>query len=73
MNMTNSNTKTDSQPKTSRCSFVETCYMAEDLKCFGYKIDCPLYRESNGQSCSKEDFDRAMDTLIDSTLTKYRA
>ena len=71
--MTTNDTQTDRSVQTERCSFIEACYLADELKCFGYKIDCPLYRKSNGEPCNKADFDQAMDKLIDSTLTKYQS
>jgi hypothetical protein len=47
------------------------CYLAEELRCFGFKIDCPLYRQSNGGSFDQEGFDKAMDELIDQTRAKH--
>ena len=50
-------------PKTKRacrCTYIRACYLAEELKCFGFKADCPLYRKSNGQFCSEARFHEAM-------------
>ena len=55
-----------------RCLYLKVCYLAEDLKCFGYKTDCTLYQKSNGENCSVERFDEAMDKLINKTMLKYQ-
>jgi hypothetical protein len=55
----------------ARCAYVHVCYMADELKCFGYKTDCPLYLRSNGEYCSEERFNQAMDNLIDKTRLKH--
>ncbi|RKX29639.1 MAG: hypothetical protein DRP47_01270 [Candidatus Zixiibacteriota bacterium] len=60
-----------SPKKAERCSYIRACYLAEGLKCFGYKSDCPLYQKSNGKFLSKQRFDEAMDRLIDKTKVKY--
>lgn len=57
--------------KTERCIYLKACYMAEDLQCFGLKTDCPLYQKSNGGKFSEENFDRAMDRLINKTRAKH--
>ncbi|MBU8934562.1 MAG: hypothetical protein KOO62_11235 [candidate division Zixibacteria bacterium] len=57
--------------KAERCAYIRACYLAEGLKCFGYKTDCPLYQKSNGDFCSKGRFDQAMDELIDKTRAKF--
>lgn len=58
--------------KTIRCAYVTSCYLAEELKCFGYKTDCPLYMKSNGEMLSEDRFNRAMDNLINKTKAKYQ-
>lgn len=58
--------------KTSRCAYLRACYLAEELKCFGFKTDCPLYQESNGEEYSEHRFNKAMDELIDKTRSKYQ-
>ena len=57
--------------KNNRCGYVFSCYLAEDLKCFGYKSDCVLYRQSNGQYFSEKDFNETMDKLINKTRLKH--
>ncbi|MEA2031381.1 MAG: hypothetical protein U9N55_07295 [candidate division Zixibacteria bacterium] len=57
--------------KAERCAYIRACYLAEELKCFGYMSDCPLYQKSNGVFLSKQRFDDAMDQLIDKTRLKY--
>ena len=57
--------------RAERCAFIRVCFLAEDLKCFGYKTDCPLYQKSNGEYCDKENFNQAMDQLINKTRIKY--
>jgi hypothetical protein len=58
-------------PIKRRCAYVMSCFLAEELRCFGFKIDCPLYRESNGESVDQEGFGEAMDELIDQTRAKH--
>ncbi len=55
----------------TRCAYVTSCYLAEELKCFGYKTDCPLYMKSNGEMLSQTRFDQAMDNLINKTKARY--
>lgn len=57
--------------KARRCAYIRACYLAEELKCFGYKADCPLYQKSNGQYYNARRFHEAMDRLIDKTRAKY--
>lgn len=59
------------QESNNRCSYQSSCYLASELKCFGYKTDCILYRKSNGESLDESRFDRAMDELIDKTREKH--
>ncbi len=54
-----------------RCAYIKSCYLAEELQCFGYKTDCPLYQKSNGEYYSKASFDAAMDQLILRTRQKH--
>ncbi len=53
------------------CAFLEVCYLAEDLKCPGFKPDCPLFTNSDGKDRSKAQFNQAMDQLIYKAITKY--
>ncbi len=55
----------------ARCAYIRACYLAEDLKCFGYKTDCPLYQKSNGQYFNEARFHEAMDKLIDKTRARF--
>jgi len=48
-----------------RCAYIRCCYLADALNCYGFKADCALYLRSNRETLSSEDFDRAMNTLID--------
>lgn len=57
--------------KLVRCAYLKACYLAEELKCFGYKTDCPLYQKSSGQYFDEDQFNEAMDRLINKTLAKY--
>ena len=57
--------------KSERCAYHSSCYIATELNCFGYKIDCILYRHSNGEELNSDRFDKAMDELIDKTRIKY--
>jgi hypothetical protein len=59
--------------QNARCAYLKACYIAEDLKCYGYKTDCPLFMKSNGESCSELRFHDAMDRLIDGTRAKHLA
>ncbi len=58
------------QPK-GRCAYIIPCYLAEELKCFGYKTDCPLYQKSNGEFYNESRFNDSMDKLIDKTRAKH--
>ncbi len=62
----------DHTPKVERCAYIRACYLAEELRCFGYKTDCPLYLKSNGEYYSHERFNEAMDKLINKTIAKYQ-
>jgi len=57
--------------KAERCAYLKACYLAEELKCFGYKTDCVLYQESNGEEFDQSRFDQAVDRLINKTMAKY--
>ena len=65
------NTKAEPLKKAERCAYIKVCYLAEELKCFGYKTDCALYRKSNGEELSEDRFNEAMDRLINKTIAKY--
>lgn len=54
-----------------RCRYLKDCYLAEDLECFGFRTDCPLYMKSNGEPCNEARFHAAMDRLIMSTKAKH--
>ena len=62
--------KYDIRP-TVRCHYVNHCYLAEELECYGYKTDCPLYMRSNGEPCNDARFHAAMDRLISKTRQKH--
>lgn len=68
-----SRSMSDNKPQkpASRCAYIRACYMAEDLKCFGYKTDCPLYQKSNGEYFDESRFHEAMNRLIDKARAKY--
>jgi hypothetical protein len=51
--------------------YVKDCYLAEDLQCYGYKTDCPLYMKTNGEPCNEARFHAAMDKLIARTKAKH--
>jgi len=57
--------------KAERCAYIKACYLAEELKCFGYKADCPLYQKSNGEYYNEERFNAAVDKLINKTKAKH--
>lgn len=66
----------DMTPKKStktvcRCAYTRVCYLAEELRCFGYRTDCVLYLKSNGEAYPEHRFHEAMDTLINKTRAKY--
>jgi hypothetical protein len=64
---------TPSRPfkQVERCSYLKVCYLAEALRCFGYKTDCVLYQKSNGDQCDEARFHEAMDTLINKAKAKF--
>ncbi len=53
-----------------RCAYIRCCYLADALNCYGFKADCALYLRSNRETLSREDFDLAMNTLIDKVRAK---
>ena len=55
-----------------RCLYLKVCYLADEFKCFGYKTDCALYQKSNNETCSEEQFNNAMDKLINKAVLKYQ-
>ena len=57
--------------KAERCLYLKVCYLADELKCFGYKTDCPLYMKSNNEECSEAAFNESMDKLINKTMQKH--
>jgi hypothetical protein len=57
--------------QTTRCSYVKDCYLAEDLQCYGYMTDCPLYMKTNDEPCNDSRFHAAMDRLIMRTKAKH--
>lgn len=57
--------------KSERCAYVRACYLAEELRCFGYKTDCVLYQKSNGEFYNETSFHEAMNKLIDKARAKF--
>ena len=53
-----------------RCAFIRCCYLADALNCYGYKVDCALYKKSNDLFLRSKDFDEAMNSLIDTVRAK---
>ncbi|MFQ5607997.1 MAG: hypothetical protein ACE5GA_08625 [Candidatus Zixiibacteriota bacterium] len=53
-----------------RCAFIRCCYLADELNCYGFMADCALYQRSNGALLSEEQFDRAVNDLIDTVRAK---
>jgi meiotically up-regulated gene 157 (Mug157) protein len=53
-----------------KCLYVDVCYLAESLQCYGYKLDCVLYTKTNKGAVTQEDFHKAINELIDTTKTK---
>jgi len=54
-----------------RCSYREHCYLASELKCYGYMTDCALYRKTNGEQLAPSRFDHAVNKLINRTREKH--
>ena len=57
--------------KSERCAYVRACYLAEELRCFGYKTDCVLYQKSNGEFYNEANFHDAMNKLIDKARARF--
>ncbi len=55
----------------TKCQYVDVCYLAEALQCYGYKLDCVLYTKSNDGKVTEEDFHSAINRLIDKTKAKH--
>ena len=55
----------------TKCQYVDVCYLAESLQCYGYKLDCVLYTKSNGGSVTAEDFHKAINELIYTTKARH--
>jgi len=55
----------------SKCKFIDVCYLAESLHCYGYKLDCALYCPSKGTPATSADFHDAVDRLIEETTSRY--
>jgi len=53
------------------CAYLKECYLAEELKCYGYKTDCALYLKSNNEPTSEFRFHQAMDRLIRSARKRH--
>lgn len=58
--------------KAERCAYLKVCFLAEELKCFGYMTDCALYQKSNGEDLTQERFNEAMDRLINKTMVRHQ-
>ncbi len=63
--------ETREKQKSEICAYKECCYLAEALECFGYKLDCVLYRKSNNRFYTRKSFDEAIDRLINKARAKY--
>ncbi|MGB5106869.1 MAG: hypothetical protein WBP29_12320 [Candidatus Zixiibacteriota bacterium] len=49
----------------TKCHFADVCYLSESLQCYGYQVDCALYRPNAGSSATEADFHKAVNTLIE--------
>lgn len=57
--------RTSSKPSdVKKCVYIDSCYLAEMLECFGYRADCALYRQSDSLISSHKSFPEALDRLI---------
>ena len=54
-----------------KCLYVDVCYLAEALQCYGYKLDCALYTKTNTGSVTEADFHKAINELINTTKVKH--
>lgn len=55
----------------TKCLYVDVCYLAEALQCYGYKLDCALYTKTNKGTVTESDFHKAINELIDTTKAKH--
>lgn len=53
-----------------KCLYVDVCYLAEALQCYGYKLECALYTKTNKGSVTEQDFHQAINELINTTKAK---
>ncbi len=56
-----------------KCFYTDVCYLAEALKCYGYKTDCVLYTPMTDHSATIEEFHRAINELISRTQKSEQA
>jgi hypothetical protein len=54
-----------------KCLYVDVCYLAEALQCYGYKLDCALYTKTNKGVVTNEDFHKAINELINTTKARH--
>jgi len=47
-----------------KCFYTDVCYLAEALKCYGYKTDCILYTPIADHSATIDEFHTAINDLI---------
>jgi len=47
-----------------KCFYTDVCYLAEALKCYGYKTDCILFTPIADHSATIEEFHLAVNKLI---------
>lgn len=50
---------------TTKCLFTDVCYLSESLQCYGYQVNCALYKANDGQTATAEDFHKAVNSLIE--------
>jgi hypothetical protein len=50
-----------------KCFYTDVCYLAESLKCYGYKTDCALYTAIDDHSATIDEFHKAINGLITKT------
>lgn len=57
----------------TKCLYTDVCYLSESLQCYGYQIECALYKANDGSAVTLDDFHKAVNALIEVTKSHQTA